>query len=136
MNKEKKLENAKKLSNLMDNYALGKDIQKYVNTYWVTITESSEIEKISISNIEIYRVKPDFRACKNNKEFIELFIKDTENLGLMEKSTGAICFVYKIYDDFVKIIKRKNEVDVTYSVLFEDYIFYNRAEPIIGIENK
>lgn len=136
MNKEKRLENAKKLSNLMTNYARGKDIQKYAYTTWVTITESFEIEKISISNIETYRVKPNFRACKDKKEFIELFIKDTENLGLMEKSTGTLCTIYRICDNFVKIIKRGQQVELTYDTLFEKYIFYNRGEAIIGIEIK
>lgn len=134
MKDNKKIEAAKKLIELMQAYVNGKDIEKLVKDKYITITESDSIEFICIYNISNYRIKSNFRPCKDKDEFINLFTRDMENLALVEKSTGIICVVYKIYNDFIKVVRKGYYIDLPYSTLFEDYVFYNRERPIIGIK--
>lgn len=137
MKDNKKIEAAKKLIELMQAYVNGKDIEKLINDKYMTITESDSIEFICIYNISKYRIKPKYRPCSNKNEFINLLLEDVENMAIMQKVTGKLYYIHSITNINVHLSnKYDNFIAVNYNKLFEDYEFYNRANTVIGIENK
>lgn len=136
MKDKKKIEAAKKVIELMQAYIDGKDIEKFINGKYITITESDSIEFICIYNISRYRVKPKYRQCSNKDEFIQLLLKDTENLSLIHKTTRRVYYIHSIMSNGIKLINNGLFTAITYNELFKDYEFYNRANTAIGIENK
>ena len=135
MKDNKKIEAAKKLIELMQAYVNGKDIEKLVNGKYITITESDSIELICIYNISKYRIKPKYRPC-NKKEFVNLLLEDIENMALISTTTGKLYYINSINDDNVILVHNEEISSFNYNELFENYIFYNRFNPTIGIENK
>lgn len=136
MKDNKKIEAAKKLIELMQAYVNGKDIEKLINDNYITITESDSIELICMYNISKYRVKPKYRPCTNKDEFIQLLLKDTENISLIHKTTGRVYHIYSIMSNVIQLINNGLFTAITYNDLFKDYEFYNRMDTIIGVENK
>ena len=135
MENNKKIEAAKKLIELMQAYVNGKDIEKSVNDKYMTITESDSIELICMYNISRYRIKPKYRPCTKD-EFIQLLLKDTENLSLIHKTTGRVYHIHSIMSNVIQLINNGLFTAITYNDLFKDYEFYNRIDTIIGVENK
>ena len=135
MENNKKIEAAKKLIELMQAYVNGKDIEKSVNDKYMTITESDSIELICMYNISRYRIKPKYRPCTKD-EFIQLLLEDTENMELVNKTTGKIYYINAIRDNIIQLVNNNDNPIVTYNELFKDYEFYNRANTAIGVENK
>ena len=136
MKDNKKIKAAKKLIELMQAYVNGEDIEKLVNGNYIAITESSSVEFICIYNISKYRVKPKYRPCYDNNEFIQLLLKDTENMRLIHKAKGKIYYIHAIRNNTIQLANNNENTVVTYYELFEHYEFYNRFNPIIGVENK
>ena len=136
MKDNKKIEAAKKLIKLMQAYVNGKDIEKLINGNYITITESDSIELICIYNISKYRIKPKYKSCSNKDEFIQLLLKDTENLSLIHKTTGRVYHIHSIMSNVIQLINNGFFTTITYDELFKDYEFYNRMNTIIGVENK
>ena len=135
MKDNKKIEAAKKLIELMQAYVNGKDIEKLINGNYITITESDSIELICIYNISKYRIKPKYRPC-TKKEFVNLLLEDIENMALISTTTGKLYYINSINDDNVILVHNEEISSFNYNELFENYIFYNRFNPTIGIENK
>ena len=135
MKDNKKIEAAKKLIELMQAYVNGEDIEKLIDKKYMTITESDSIELICIYNIFKYRVKPKYRPCTKD-EFIQLLLKDTENLSLIHKTTGRVYHIHSIMSNVIQLINSGLFTAITYNDLFKDYEFYNRMDTIIGVENK
>ena len=135
MKDNKKIEAAKKLIELMQAYVNEKDIEKLINGNYITITESDSIELICMYNISKYRVKPKYRPCTKD-EFIQLLLKDTENLSLIHKTTGRVYHIHSIMSNVIQLINNGLFTAITYNDLFKDYEFYNRTDTIIGVENK
>ena len=136
MKDNKKIKDAKKLIELMQAYVNGEDIEKLINDNYVTITESDSIELICMYNIFKYRVKPKYRPCYDNNEFIQLLLEDIEHLTLINKTTGGLYYIHSIKNNLVSLIHCELINNFTYSDLFKNYEFYNRINPIIGVENK
>ena len=136
MKDNKKIEAAKKLIELMQAYVNGEDIEKLVNGNYITITESDSIELICIYNISKYRVKPKYRPCSNKDEFINLMLKDVEHMALISTKTGKLYYINSITDNIVMLVHNEEISSFNYNELFENYVFYNRFNPIIGVENK
>lgn len=135
MKDNKKIEAAKKLIELMQAYVNGEDIEKLIDKKYITITESDSIELICMYNISKYRIKPKYRACTKD-EFIELLLKDTENLSLIHKTTRRVYHIHSIMSNVIQLINNGLFTAITYNDLFKDYEFYNRANTTIGVENK
>ena len=135
MKDKKKIEAAKKLIELMQAYVNGKDIEKLINGNYITITESDSIELICMYNISKYRVKPKYRPCTKD-EFINLMLKDVEHMTLISTTTGKLYHINSIKDDIVMLVHNEEISSFNYNELFENYVFYNRFNPIIGVENK
>ena len=135
MEDNKKIEAAKKLIELMQAYVNGKDIEKLINGNYITITESDSIELICMYNISKYRIKPKYRPC-TKKEFVNLLLEDIENMALISTTTGKLYHINSINDDTVILVHNEEISSFSYNELFENYIFYNRFNPVIGIENK
>lgn len=135
MKDNKKIKAAKKLIELMQAYVNGKDIEKLINGNYITITESDSIELICMYNISKYRIKPKYRPCTKD-EFIQLLLKDTENLSLIHKTTGRVYHIHSIMSNVIQLINNGLFTAITYNELFKDYEFYNRIDTVIGIENK
>ena len=136
MENNKKIEAAKKLIELMQAYVNGKDIEKNINNKYITITESDSIELICIYNINKYRIKPKYKSCSNKDEFIRLLLEDTENMELVNKTTGKIYYIHAIRNNTIQLANNNDNPIITYNELFKDYEFYNRANTTIGVENK
>ena len=136
MKDNKKIKAAKKLIELMQAYVNGKDIEKLINGNYITITESDSTEFICIYNISKYRIKPKYKSCSNKDEFIQLLLEDTENMELVNKTTGQLYYIHAIRDNTIQLANNNKNTIVTYYELFEQYEFYNRINPIIGVENK
>lgn len=136
MKDNKKIEAAKKLIELMQAYVNGEDIEKLINDNYTTITESDSIEFICIYNVSKYRIKPKYRLCCDNNEFIQLLLEDTENMRLIHKITGKVYYIHAIRNNTVQLANNNENVIATYYELFKDYEFYNRINTIIGVENK
>ena len=117
-------------------YVDGKDIEKLINGNYVTITESDSIDLICIYNISKYRIKPKYKSCSNKDEFIQLLLEDTENMELVNKTTGKIYYINAIRDNIIQLVNNNDNPIITYNELFNDYEFYNRTNTTIGIENK
>ena len=135
MKDNKKIEAAKKVIELMQAYINGEDIEKLIDGKYVTVTESTGIESICIYNISRYRIKPKYRPCTKD-EFIQLLLKDTENLSLIHKTTGRVYHIHSIMSNVIQLINNGLFTAITYNELFKDYEFYNRMDTIIGVENK
>ena len=135
MKDNKKIEAAKKLIELMQAYVNGKDIEKLINGNYITITESDSIELICMYNISKYRIKPKYRPCTKD-EFVNLILKDVEHMALISTTTGKLYNINSIKDDIVMLVHNEEISSFNYNELFEQYIFYNRIDPIIGVENK
>ena len=135
MKDNKKIEAAKKLIELMQAYVNGEDIEKLINGNYITITESDSIELICIYNISKYRIKPKYRPC-TKKEFVNLMLKDVEHMALISTTTGKLYYIHSIKDDIVMLVHNEEISSFNYNELFENYVFYNRLNPIIGVENK
>lgn len=135
MKDNKKIKAAKKLIELMQAYVNGKDIEKLINGNYITITESDSIELICMYNISKYRIKPKYRPCTKD-EFIQLLLKDTENLSLIHKTTGRVYHIHSIMSNVIQLINNGLFTAITYNELFKDYEFYNRIDTVIGVENK
>ncbi len=136
MENNKKIKAAKKLIELMQAYVNGKDIEKLINDKYITITESDSIELICMYNISKYRIKPKYKSCSNKDEFIQLLLEDTENMRLVHKTTGKVYYIHAIRNNTIQLANNNENVIATYHELFEQYEFYNRVNPIIGVENK
>ena len=136
MKDNKKIKAAKKLIELMQAYVNGEDIEKNINDKYMTITESDSIELICIYNVSKYRIKPKYRSCSNKDEFIQLLLEDTENMELVNKTTGKIYYINAIRDNIIQLVNNNDTPIITYNELFKDYEFYNRANTAIGVENK
>lgn len=136
MKDNKKIKAAKKLIELMQAYVNGKDIEKLINGNYITITESDSIELICMYNISKYRIKPKYKSCSNKDEFIQLLSEDTENMRLVHKTRGQVYYIHAIRDNTIQLANNNENTIVTYYELFEQYEFYNRINPIIGVENK
>lgn len=136
MKDKKKIEAAKKLIELMQAYVNGEDIEKLINDKYMTITESDSTEFICIYNVSKYRVKPKYRSCTKD-EFIQLLLEDVENMAIMQKATGKLYYIHSITNINVHLSNEyDNFIAVNYNELFKDYEFYNRANTVIGVENK
>ena len=135
MKDNKKIKAAKKLIELMQAYIDGKDIEKLINGNYITITESDSIELICMYNISKYRVKPKYRPCTKD-EFIQLLLEDTENMELVNKTTGKIYYINAIRDNIIQLVNNNDNPIITYNELFNDYEFYNRTNTTIGVKNK
>ena len=135
MKDNKKIEAAKKLIELMQAYVNGEDIEKLIDKKYMTITESDSTEFICIYNISKYRIKPKYKPCTKD-EFIQLLLKDTENLSLIHKTTGRVYHIHSIMSNVIQLINNGLFTAITYNDLFKDYEFYNRTDTIIGVENK
>ena len=135
MKDNKKIEAAKKVIELMQAYVNGEDIEKVINGNYITITESDSIELICIYNISKYRIKPKYRPC-TKKEFVNLILKDVEHMALISTTTGKLYYISSIKDDIVMLVHNEEISSFNYNELFENYVFYNRVNPIIGVENK
>ena len=135
MKDNKKIKAAKKLIELMQAYVNGEDIEKVINGNYITITESDSIELICIYNISKYRIKPKYRPC-TKKEFVNLILKDVEHMALISTTTGKLYYISSIKDDIVMLVHNEEISSFNYNELFENYVFYNRVNPIIGVENK
>lgn len=135
MKDNKKIEAAKKLIELMQAYVNGEDIEKLIDNKYITITESDSIEFICIYNIFKYRIKPKYRPCTKD-EFVNLMLKDVEHMSLISTTTGKLYHINSIKDDIVTLVHNEEISSFNYNELFENYVFYNRFNPIIGVENK
>ena len=135
MKDNKKIEAAKKVIELMQAYIDGKDIEKFINGKYITITESDLIELIYPYNAYKFRVKPKYRPCTKD-EFINLILKDVEHMALISTKTGKLYYINSITDNIVMLVHNEEISSFNYNELFENYVFYNRFNPIIGVENK
>ncbi len=114
MKDNKKIKAAKKLIELMQAYVNGKDIEKLINGNYITITESDSIELICMYNISKYRIKPKYKSCSNKDEFIQLLLEDTENMELVNKTTGKIYYINAIRDNIIQLINNNDKMEHTY----------------------
>ena len=135
MKDNKKIKAAKKLIELMQAYVNGEDIEKLINGNYITITESDSIELICMYNISKYRIKTKYRPCTKD-EFVNLILKDVEHMVLISTTTGKLYHINSIKDDIVMLVHNEEISSFNYNELFENYVFYNRFNPIIGVENK
>ena len=136
MKDNKKIEAAKKLIELMQAYIDGKDIEKFINGKYITITESDSIELICMYNISKYRIKPKYKSCSNKDEFIQLLLEDVEHMALISTTTGKLYYIHSIMSNVIQLINNGLFTAITYNELFKDYEFYNRIDTVIGVENK
>ena len=136
MKDNKKIKDAKKLIELMQAYVNGEDIEKLIDKKYMTITESDSTEFICIYNVSKYRIKPKYKSCSNKDEFIQLLLEDTENMELVNKTTGKIYYINAIRDNIIQLVNNNDNPIITYNELFKDYEFYNRVNTAIGVENK
>ena len=136
MKDNEKIETAKKLIELMQAYVNGEDIEeKLIEDEYVTITGTDSMDFICIYNISKYRIKPKYRPCTKD-EFINLMLKDVEHMTLISTTTGKLYHINSIKDDIVMLVHNEEISSFNYNELFENYVFYNRFNPIIGVENK
>ena len=136
MKDNKKIEAAKKLIELMQAYINGENIEKKLtDNEYATITETDSMDFICIYNISKYRIKPKYRPC-TKKEFVNLLLEDVENMAIMQKATGKLYYINSITDNIVMLVHNEEISSFNYNELFENYVFYNRFNPIIGVENK
>ena len=135
MKDNKKIEAAKKLIELMQAYVNGKDIEKLINGNYITITESDSIELICMYNIFKYRIKPKYRPCTKD-EFIQLIEQHSDNLIIRNSSTKYTYSIIGIYDTYV-VLNKVYGAEIksfTFKELFDNFIFNNDKDYIIGIK--
>lgn len=111
----------------------GKDIEHNSIKYgWSKIYD---IVNICPSIIGEYRIANDYRPC-TKKEFVNLLLEDVEHMTLISTTTGKLYYINSIKDDIVMLVHNEEISSFNYNELFENYVFYNRSNPIIGVENK
>ena len=57
-------------------------------------------------------------------------------MRLIHKATGKVYYIHAIRNNTIQLANNNENTIVTYYELFEQYEFYNRINPIIGVENK
>ena len=57
-------------------------------------------------------------------------------MALISTTTGKLYYINSIKDDIVTLVHNEEISSFNYNELFENYVFYNRSNPIIGVENK
>ena len=135
MKDNKKIEAAKKVIELMQAYIDGKDIEQLYNSDYITVTNLTAVELICPYNVHKFRIKPRYRPCTKD-EFIQLLLEDIEHMALISTTTGKLYYINSIKDDIVMLVHNEEISSFNYNELFENYVFYNRFNPIIGVENK
>lgn len=110
----------------------GKDIEyNSTNNGWTKIN----VLNVWANGIENYRIANDYRPC-TKKEFVNLLLEDVEHMTLISTTTGKLYYINSIKDDIVMLVHNEEISSFNYNELFENYVFYNRSNPIIGVENK
>ena len=135
MKDNKKIEAAKKVIELMQAYIDGKDIEQLYDGNYITVTNLTAVELICPYNVYKFRIKPKYRPCTKD-EFVNLMLKDVEHMALISTTTGKLYYINSIKDDIVMLVHNEEISSFNYNELFEQYVFYNRIDPIIGVENK
>ena len=111
----------------------GKDIEyNSTNNGW---NKTENLLAICPAIIEYCRIANNYRPCTED-EFIQLLLKDTENMRLIHKTTGKVYYIHAIRNNTVQLVNNNDNVIATYYELFKDYEFCNRIDTIIGVENK
>ena len=112
----------------------GKDIE-FKNTYtgW---DKTNNILNICPSIIEEYRIADSYRVCDTKHEFIQLIVYHVHNLNIKEIITQYLYSIVAIQDTCVELIRQdgSGSIIVTFKELFDNFIFNNDKDYIIGIK--
>ena len=113
----------------------GKDIE--INSYsdkgWI------KLDKIGIicpDVIESYRIANNYRPCTTKHEFIQLIEQHSDNLIIRNSSTKYTYSIIGIYETYV-VLNKVYGVEIkpfTFKELFDNFIFNNDKDYIIGIK--
>ena len=113
----------------------GKDIE--INSYsdkgWVKL---DNIKIICPDIIESYRIANNYRPCGTKHEFIQLMVYHVHNLTIKETNTQYLYSIINVYETYV-ILNRQDgsgDIAVTFKELFDNFIFNNDKDYIIGIK--
>lgn len=112
----------------------GKDIEYNSITYgWSKIYD---IVNICPSIIGEYRIANDYRPCSTKDEFIQLMVSHVHNLTIKETNTQYLYSITHVYETYVMLNRQDGSGDmaVTFKELFNDFIFNNDKDYIIGIK--
>lgn len=113
----------------------GKDIE--INSYsdkgWI------KLDKIGIicpDVIESYRIANNYRPCGTKHEFIQLMVYHVHNLTIKETNTQYLYSITNVYETYVMLNRQdgSGDVPVTFKELFDNFIFNNDKDYIIGIK--
>lgn len=113
----------------------GKDIEynSLSDKGWIKV---DNIRIICPSIIESYRIANNYRPCGTKHEFIQLMVYHVHNLTIKETNTQYLYSIINVNETYV-ILNRQDgsgDVPVTFKELFDNFIFNNDKDYIIGIK--
>ena len=112
----------------------GKDIEHNSIKYgWSKIYD---IVNICPSIIGEYRIANNYRPCATKQEFIQLMVYHVNNLTIKETNTQYLYSITHVYETYVMLNRQDGSGDVpaTFKELFDNFIFNNDKDYIIGIK--
>lgn len=111
----------------------GKDIEyNSTNTGWTKIN----VLNIWVNGIENYRIANNYRPCSTKDEFIQLMVYHVNNLTIKETKTQYLYSITHVYETYVTLNRQDGSGDIpaTFKELFDNFIFNNDKDYIIGIK--
>ena len=113
----------------------GKDIEynSLSDKGWVKL---DNIRIICPDIIESYRIANNYRPCGTKHEFIQLMVYHVHNLTIKETNTQYLYSITHVYETYVTLNRQdgSGDIAVTFKELFDDFIFNNDKDYIIGIK--
>ena len=112
----------------------GKDIESNsINNGW---NKTNNLLAICPAIIECCRIANNYRPCATKNEFIQLIEQHSDNLIIRNPSNKYTYSIIGIYETYV-VLNKVYGAEIksfTFKELFDDFIFNNDKDYIIGIK--
>ena len=112
----------------------GKDIEyNSTDNGW---NKTENLLAICPAIIDCYRIANNYRPCATKNEFIQLMVYHVHNLTIKETNTQYLYSITHVYETYVTLNRQdgSGDIAVTFKELFDDFIFNNDKDYIIGIK--
>lgn len=112
----------------------GKDIEyNSTDNGW---NKTENLLAICPSIIEYCRVANNYRPCATKHEFIQLMVYHVHNLTIKETNSQYLYSITNVDETYVTLNRQdgSRDISVTFKELFDNFIFNNDKDYIIGIK--
>ena len=112
----------------------GKDIEyNSTDNGW---NKTENLLAICPAIIECCRIANNYRPCDTKHEFIQLMVYHVHNLTIKETNTQYLYSIINVDETYVMLNRQDGtgSVPVTFKELFDNFIFNNNKDYIIGIK--